>query len=190
MRKEILSVGLLVGAMFVAGCGGGSSSGGGSGGSLSGGSSIYNAAAAGDDAAIRTAVESGTNVDAPGKAGRTGLLIAVHNSNLRTAKTLLDLGANPAAADKNGKTPLMWAASRGYNDLLKDMLAKKPELNAQDNAGYTAAHHAANMNNVAGYNLLKSAGANVTLTDKRGRTASDIAEAKRQQMMSTTAPAM
>jgi ankyrin repeat protein len=185
MRKNVLSIGLLVGTMLLAGCGG---KGGASGGS---GSAIYDAAARGDDAAIREAVAAGTDVDAPGRADRTGLFIAVYNKNVRTAQTLLDLGADPVAADKNGKTPLMYAASRGYNDLLKSMLAKRPNVNAQDKGGYTAAHHAGTMGNTEGLNLLKAAGADMTLRDKVGRTADELAYAKAQQSAvgATAAPA-
>jgi ankyrin repeat protein len=193
MRKENLSVGLLACALLVGGAGFGCGSGGGEGGASSGGggtSAVYDAANVGDDAAIRTAVQSGVDVDAPGRAERTGLFIAVYNKNVRTAQTLLDLGADPAKQDKNGKSALMYAASRGYNDLLRNMIAKKPNLNLQDRTGYTAAHHAATMGNKAGFDMLKAAGADLTLTDKRGLTAADLMAAKEQSMGATTQPAM
>ncbi len=171
MRKETFSACLLGCALMLAtgvGCGGDGTT------AVGGAGEIYRAAHAGDDAGIRAAVAAGTPVDQTGRAGRTGLFIAVYNKNVRTAETLLELGANPGVPDKNGKTALMYAASRRYNDLLKQMIDKRPNLDQQDNGGYTAAHHAANMGNKVGYDMLKAAGADVTLMDAKGRTAADL----------------
>ena len=53
-------------------------------------------------------------------------------------KRLLGAGANINAADRNGETPLHWAASRNYPEVAKVLLANGAQLNVRSNAGETA----------------------------------------------------
>jgi ankyrin repeat protein len=49
---------------------------------------------------------------------------AALNGDVRLLQMLLDQGANPNIKNKLGGTPLMWAASYGYQDAVQLLLAK------------------------------------------------------------------
>ncbi len=73
---------------------------------------------------------------------------------VETAITLLDLGANPNAKDKNGMTPFMhlMGISFSYDDNNKEIIYQHfinsgTNLELRDNKGLTASLHAAKMNN-------------------------------------------
>ncbi len=70
----------------------------------------------------------------------------------------------------NGKTPLMWAAEKGNVRLLRELLAKKIDVNQQDAAKRTALWLAADTNNQAILDQLLAAGANTALRDTQGNT--------------------
>ena len=61
-----------------------------------------------------------------GRNSWTPLLHAVHKAQPRAIAALLDAGANPNGADPHGHTPLMMAAGYGYTDIVKILLAHKP----------------------------------------------------------------
>lgn len=136
---------------------------------------IFDAVRHNSAAEVKSAIASGEPVDKRGRKGRTPLFIAVYQGQIAAADALLDAGADPGAVEGNGKTPLMYAAGRGYFDLLKKMIAKKPNLNWQDKRGMTAAHAAAESGIVESVRLLRDAGADIkTIRDKKGRTVNDL----------------
>lgn len=185
MRTLMLALSLFVASSFIAGgCGSsGDDSGNGSGRSAraSGKAKVkqtgklYEAARQNDVDEIEKLLAEGYDVDSPGRDGRTALWIASYEGYAKTATMLVEKGADPAATDdKQNRTPLMYAADRRMNDLLKKMLASKPNVNTQDRNGMTAAHMAANKRDVEAVRLLQAAGADLKLEDERGRTADDI----------------
>ena len=76
----------------------------------------------------RALIEAGTNVDHVNRLGWTALLEAIILSDGGAAhqeivRMLLEAGANPSLADRDGVTPLAHARARGYEaiaDLLRD----------------------------------------------------------------------
>ena len=63
--------------------------------------------------------------------GRTPLLIAASQQDWRTARRLVDAGANVDLADKNGFTPLMAGATHGNPEIFQLLLARSTNLRVE-----------------------------------------------------------
>lgn len=75
---------------------------------------------------------------------QTALHFVASKNNLEVARKLLD-NKPPASArvkDKRGQYPLHRAAAVGSVAMVNLLLQNRSPLNATDNAGYTALHHA------------------------------------------------
>jgi ankyrin repeat protein len=58
-------------------------------------------------------------------------------------EVLLARGAEINEKDKNGKTPLHWAADNVIKDVVELLLVNKADVNAKSNNGWTPLHIAA-----------------------------------------------
>src|SRR5687767_1531825 len=67
----------------------------------------------GDTAAVRSLIAQGSDVNSARVDGTTALHAAVHADRLEIAELLLRAGANAAAKDRYGVTPLYLAAVNG-----------------------------------------------------------------------------
>jgi tetratricopeptide (TPR) repeat protein len=65
-------------------------------------------------------------------------MAAASSGNLELVKLLLEKGANPTVKDKDGSTPLMFAARVGNLEIVKLLLARGARLEASDKYGRTA----------------------------------------------------
>ncbi len=74
------------------------------------------AARQGDLAAVRILVENHANVNDPDADGLTPLILAVMNTHYETGAYLLDQGADPKIADKDGRTALYAAVDLHAED--------------------------------------------------------------------------
>jgi len=74
--------------------------------------------------------------------GLTTLHYAAAKGALETARKLLEMGADPNAADENGVTPLHLAALKGQTEAAKILLAGGAKINLKDNLGATAVNYA------------------------------------------------
>jgi hypothetical protein len=123
-------------------------------------------------------------------AGTTPLLRAAKAGDTPVIKVLLEKGANPRAATRNGVNAIMMAANlatreedmTGRNKTPKDaietitlLLAAGTEVNAADTQGRTAAHGAALWGFTDVIKFLHANGAKLDVKDKRGLTALDTA---------------
>jgi ankyrin repeat protein len=87
-------------------------------------------------------------------------------------RLLLEHGANPVAASKNGMTPLILAASELSGSSFADvitMIAYVDDVNQQDNAGTTALWVATTEARTETLRALLRAGANPNLLTRKGR---------------------
>jgi ankyrin repeat protein len=146
------------------------------------------------NAALRAALPYRTKLDRGGDgvlgAGTTPLLRAAKAGDTPVIKLLLEKGANPKAATRNGVNAIMMAANlaareedmTGRNKTQKDaietiilLLAAGTDVNATDTQGRSAAHGAALWGLTDVIRFLHKNGAKLDVKDKRGLTALDTA---------------
>jgi ankyrin repeat protein len=146
------------------------------------------------NAALRAALPYRTKLDRGGDgvlgAGTTPLLRAAKAGDTPVIKMLLEKGANPTAATRNGVNAIMMAANvatreedmTGRNKTPKDaiesialLLKAGTDVNGVDNQGRTAAHGAALWGLTDVIKFLHANGAKLDIKDKRGLTALDHA---------------
>lgn len=131
------------------------------------------AAAHGNHAMVKLLLEKGAAVNAtsgpafapPVKNGPialgnfTPLLLAAGTGSAGTVRLLLDAGAGVDAKDIRGMTPLMLAVAtdRGGEQVVRMLLARKPDVTIQSAAGETALDWAAKLRNPAVLGALQAA---------------------------------
>ncbi|HST62804.1 MAG TPA: ankyrin repeat domain-containing protein [Longimicrobium sp.] len=131
----------------------------------------------------------GAPVDVPDAEGVTPLMVAAGLADERFVEFLLGKGANAAATNAAGQTPLMYLAAscrhpavsdpgpgrqRAPEPVLLHLVEAGVDLNAQDRRGRTALMHATRGSGLRVRDLL-AVGADPYRLDQRGRTALDIA---------------
>jgi len=122
-----------------------------------------------------------------GGEGATPLWRAARASDAEAVQLLLAAGADPSATAADGTRPLMLAAGVGWRedraqtteaesiDVIGRLLAAGAGINDASAAGDTALHGAAGRDSEAVIRFLVSKGADLTATDKQGRTPLDVA---------------
>ncbi|QIK70673.1 ankyrin repeat domain-containing protein [Erysipelothrix sp. HDW6C] len=70
------------------------------------------------EASVPQAIE---NIDMQNATGATALLIAVHNNDIETAKSLIDCGANVNIQDLIHDSPYLYAGANGRIEIIKYM---------------------------------------------------------------------
>ncbi|RDD40056.1 Ankyrin repeat and SAM domain-containing protein 6 [Trichoplax sp. H2] len=102
---------------------------------------------------------------------------AVKYGNLRRVKELIASNINAAnSSDKDGATPLMFAAMRGHTDIVDFLIEKHANVNAQDKiSGWTSLMQATYYGHRGCVRRLIDAGADVTLKATNDYTAFDMA---------------
>ncbi|KAI0599302.1 ankyrin repeat-containing domain protein [Biscogniauxia sp. FL1348] len=96
------------------------------------------------DAVVDLLLSRGADVNQKNNSGQTVLHFVASKNNLDIARKLF-ANKPPASArvrDKRGQYPLHRAAAVGSVPMLKLLLENRSPLNATDDAGYTALHHA------------------------------------------------
>jgi ankyrin repeat protein len=109
----------------------------------------------------------------------TALIVAVVCGMLEGARLLLDGGADPSLAGRDGNTPLMVAAANGQLELLRVLLGRGAAVDAaHPGSGYTAFHAACIDNQAECAEALARAGCDVGLKDNNEKTGQQLAEAQ------------
>jgi ankyrin repeat protein len=115
-------------------------------------------------------------INVRGYSGATPLTTAMGKRATQYVVYLLENGADPNLADKNGDTPLLIAARLGYGEGVTAMLGAKAAVDAANRQGETALIVAVQTRNAPIVKRLLEAGANPALTDNAaGLSARDYA---------------
>lgn len=134
-----------------------------------------------DPQVIRVLVRNGVPVETQDQDGETLLMQAVLRNRYRSAKTLLELGANPKTRHSDGWGPSQNAANRSV-EMCKLFLSHSAGINDQDGMGETMLMNAAGSpDNLEIVKFLVSSGAALNLRNQNGETAIGIASRMRQQ---------
>ncbi|HVQ16716.1 MAG TPA: ankyrin repeat domain-containing protein, partial [Vicinamibacterales bacterium] len=136
--------------------------------------------------------------------GATPLYRAVRAIDLSAVQLMVDRGANPSLAIKDGSTPLMAAAGLGAPrggdeevteagdrndpiDVMKVLIAKGANVNAANDAGMTPLHYAAQRGSERIIEFLATQGARFDVKNKQGRSPSELARGKTAALMNKLA---
>jgi ankyrin repeat protein len=129
---------------------------------------------------LRLLIKAGAKVDAENDHGET-FLASFGYFDTDVARELLEAGANPNARDRNNATPLMRAASYGFEGMVRLLLDHGANVDLTDKDGRTALMYAAKGNDIErqyyidAIPLLLAKKADYRKRDKSGQTAFDIA---------------
>ncbi len=145
-----------------------------------GGSPLMYASIKADLETISRLLENGADVNMRAKFNWTALMVAAAKGHTKIIKILLDFGADANSRDVYQWTPLMRASFAGYDKAVSEML-KYPQtkINAIDENGATALHHAATNGHKEVVRLLLQNNASTTIYDKFNLKAQGRAEIKK-----------
>lgn len=132
---------------------------------------LAQAASAGDIARARQLIHDGANVDAVDDRGRPLLVWAVRERDRTAFRTLLELGADPARGDRDGRTALHAAAMETDDSWMDALLARgtSPDL-PNTVTGAPPLFDALRARLDANVARLLKAGARLDVTDRSGTT--------------------
>lgn len=120
-------------------------------------------------------VTPGVNLDARSKNGDTALMIAAFKSNIPLATALVEKGAE---INRQGWTALHYAAASGCDELVKLLLDHAAYIDAESPNKTTPLMMAVRGAHLKTVRLLLEEGADLTLTNERGLSALDFADAQ------------
>ena len=101
---------------------------------------------------------------------------AVEEGNIKKVASLLGAGIEPNSKDKYDNTALHYASKKGHSEIVKLLLEKGANVNAQDNdIGYTVLHRASMAGHLEVAKLLLDKGANINAQDIFSETALHLA---------------
>ncbi len=108
-------------------------------------------------------------------SGETALHAVVQRRDLTWVKFLLQRGANPNIADKNGVYPIQIAAQLGFIEGVERLIKGGAEVDVSDSTGETPLVSAVHRRDLKLIELLVENGASPDRTDNSGRSARDYA---------------
>jgi len=127
--------------------------------------------------AVSLFMDAGFSPDSKDKHGVTMLCAAIRASHGNIMRLLLERGANiDLQSEDRLNSPVMDATAMGSNELLAELLQKKPDLNLRSKDGQTALVIAVGRNDAEAVRLLVEAGADPDIEDKLGFTARKYAK--------------
>ena len=108
-------------------------------------------------------------------SGETALHAVVQRRDLTWVRFLLQRGANPNIADKNGVVPLQIAAQLGFIEGVEQLIKRGADVDVSDTTGETPLISAVHRRDLKLVELLVVNGSNPDRTDNSGRSARDYA---------------
>jgi ankyrin repeat protein len=140
---------------------------------------LFDAAKLGRTDLIPVLVREGADVNAYEGRGFTPLILAAYNGQASAVEALIAAGADPCKPDASqGNTAQMGVAFKGDDHLAARLLKEKCDVNARNNAGQTALMMASLFGRTAQIDMLLKAGADPSLVDASGRSATSVAQAQ------------
>jgi ankyrin repeat protein len=141
-----------------------------------GGTALMYAATAGDPQTAGMLLSHGAAVNARAENGWTAVTLAAATGRASVVRQLLAAGADANIADLYGWTPLMRAVDSDRAGVVRVLLRNSSvRVNARDDQGETALHHAAARGSLEMARLLLAHGADARATDAAGRTPAIVA---------------
>ena len=108
-------------------------------------------------------------------SGETALHAVVQRRDLTWVRFLLQRGANPNIADKNGTVPLQIAAQLGFIEGVEQLIKRGADVDVSDSTGETPLISAVHRRDIKLVEMLVANGGNPDRTDNSGRSARDYA---------------
>jgi len=132
---------------------------------------MIHAAFKGHEAVVHYLLEIGADPNAVDFNGLTALMYAIIADNTNVVEVLSEKQeALDFREPSLGMTPLMWAIIHGKDTTVQALLSRKPNLQAQDNDGWTALHYAARRGRATCVGILLKIGAVPNTPDATGKT--------------------
>ncbi len=119
-----------------------------------------------------------TSVNVQNQLGETPLMLAAINNQLDLAKVLIARGAD---VNREGWTPLHYAAAKGHREMMRLLLENDAYLDSESANGTTPLMMAAFSNSPLAVKLLLEEGADPTIVNHANASALDIALSKENQ---------
>jgi ankyrin repeat protein len=129
------------------------------------GGRIADAAMNQDMTTVRSLLEQGADVNAPGTDGTTALHWVVRVDDVETAQLLIRAGADPTQTNLYGATPIQLASLNGSVAMIGLLLDAGADVNSVDPTGETALMTAVRSGNPDAVKLLLDRGATVDARD-------------------------
>jgi ankyrin repeat protein len=124
-----------------------------------------------------------TRVDAPARNGNTALMMAAFKGNVGAVQKLLAKGAK---VNRQGWTPLHYAAAGGHGEIVRLLLERGAEIDAVAVLGVTPLIMAAREGKHDAIVVLLEKGANRALRDAEKLTAAEVAERMGKPLVAET----
>ena len=141
-----------------------------------GGTALMFAAIRGNLETVELLIGHGADVNATAHFNWTALMVAAVKGHDVVVRVLLDHGANANVADTYGWTPLMRAAYENRTAAVRALTSSgKVNLDAVDESGFTALHHAAARGHVEIARLLLDNGADIGARSRERLTPVEVA---------------
>jgi ankyrin repeat protein len=140
-----------------------------------GDSPLNMAAAKGRADLVDLLLGAGADVNLANLSGVTPLMAASFAGSGEIVRKLLAAGARPAPVDRVKKNAAVYAAANGCTECLEALVKAGTNVNARLDNELTLLMWAAGYGQEAAVRLLLSQGADRTLKDNRGKTASEMA---------------
>lgn len=128
---------------------------------------------------VELLLNADADVNAKTEVGdQTALYCAAYNGDFKSAKLLLEKGANPNTRIEGGCTALHRAVYNGYLEIVTLLLEAEVDVDAKSEEGYAALHFGAlseSPKRVEIIKLLLGAGADLTAKSEKGNTPLQLA---------------
>ena len=121
--------------------------------------------------ALQVLIDAGADIEAKNNIGRSALHLASENGELAIIKVLVKAGAGVRVTDNEGDTCLILAANFGHTETVRYLVAlPEVDVNHRGSGGDTALYIASHKVFADVVELLIDAGADIEVTDDKGRS--------------------